>query len=56
MIPIQAHVAPEHRIKVGVLVGIDYGLGPGSGLELPMKLCLCCGQVQGNWPADLTVR
>jgi hypothetical protein len=43
---ILADVPPEHRILVGRLAGVDYCLGPGSGQQIPLTLCLKCGRVQ----------
>lgn len=39
-------VPDEHRMEIGRLLGIDYSLGPGSGIPLPGLLCRRCGQVQ----------
>jgi hypothetical protein len=50
LILIQALVPSNQRMNLGHVLNIDYCLGPGSGVELPMHLCLTCGTIQGDWP------
>ena len=49
---ILARVPDDLRIPIGKALHISYGLGPGSGLALPMTLCLNCGTIQGHWPIE----
>ena len=46
LICINLLVPDEHHMKIGRLLGIDYSLGPGSGIQIPGRLCPRCGQVQ----------
>jgi len=46
LICINLLVPNEHRMEIGRLLGIDYALGPGSGIPLPGLLCRRCGQVR----------
>jgi hypothetical protein len=44
-IRIEVATSPEDRMEVGKLTGVTYGLGPGSGILIPLKLCRKCGKV-----------
>jgi hypothetical protein len=46
IMPMQARVPSQQRVKIGKVLKI----GPGYGIELPMNICLDCGTVQGDWP------
>lgn len=50
LMPTRLRVNSQYRIPLSIVLSIDYGLGPGSGIELPADLCVDCGTVQGNWP------
>ena len=50
LMPIRLRVNSQYRIPLGIVLRIDYGLGPGSGIELPADLCVDCGTIQGQWP------
>jgi hypothetical protein len=40
------------RIALAKTLRLNYSVGDGSGLELPMTICLDCGTVQGDWPME----
>jgi len=46
LIPVNLLVPNEHRVTIAQLLGLDYDVGPGSGIPLPGLLCRRCGQVQ----------
>jgi hypothetical protein len=50
IMPMLSRVPSQQRLKIGKLLKINYSLGDGSGIELPMHICLDCGTVQGDWP------
>jgi len=50
LMPVRLRVNSQYRVPLGIVLKIDYGLGPGSGIELPANLCVDCGAIQGDWP------